>query len=93
MFGTVAVTEEWPQANLGNVKPKLLRTGECGLTSLNPECKRKCATVAERNWQLHIACATVGKDGSPVTLHNVTKPLRKPQHQPQRLQHPRQKKN
>ena len=38
----------------------------------------------------HVECAIVGKDGSPDTLHNVTKPLRRPQHQPQRIQHLRQ---
>ena len=37
--------------------------------------------------------AIVGKVGSPDTLNNVTKPLRRPQHHPQRLQHPRQKKS
>ena len=91
----------WPRNILGNVKPKLLKTRGRGLTCLNPECSRKFATVKERNCHMHIVhtvlnnnaitCAIVGKDGSLDTLYNVTKPLRRPQHRPQRLQHPQQK--
>ena len=43
-----------PKTSLGNVKPKLLRTRELGLTCLNPECNRKLATVTERNCYMMI---------------------------------------
>ena len=63
IFETVAAAEEWiknpsltwPKINLDKVKPKLPRTRERGLNSLNPECNRIFATVEERNCHIHIA--------------------------------------
>ena len=66
IFGTVAAAEEWiknpsltwQKTNLNSVKPKLLGTREHHLTCLNPECNRKFATLAERNYHMHIAHTT-----------------------------------
>ena len=52
----------WPEINLDNVKLKLLKTHECDLTCLNPECNRKFATVAERNCQMHISHTRLNKN-------------------------------
>ena len=66
IFGTVAAADEWikdpsltwPKTSLNSVKPKLLGTREHHLTCLNQECNRKFATVAERNYHMHIAHTT-----------------------------------
>ena len=77
IFGTVAAAEEWikypsltlPNINLNIVKPKLFRTREHHLTCLNPECNRKFANVAERNYHMHIVHTTHINNSTEMNLN------------------------